>query len=149
MSLFVHLCAPPPDESPHAQCPHEGRCPLHKTKNFCHFAQKVQRPSSLRRTKHSGSNEEFSSYSYVVIKRGSRPASTANEWPRLVVPPLKRGGHVILDGCTPSGNIERWTVAKSHGKQKYYDARKSKWGDSFPHYNSDRSITKRDGLRRR
>lgn len=30
------------------------------------------------------------------------------------------------------GNIARHTIPKSQGKQHYYDARKSKWGDSFP-----------------
>ena len=49
--------------------------------------------------------------------------------PRAILPPLKRGGHVILDLCTPSGKIERWTVPKSFSKQAYRDARKSKWGD--------------------
>ncbi|KAL9121868.1 MAG: hypothetical protein Q9187_001574 [Circinaria calcarea] len=49
--------------------------------------------------------------------------------PRAVLPPLKRRGHVILDLCTPSGRLERWTVPKSFSKQAYRDARKSKWGD--------------------
>ena len=49
--------------------------------------------------------------------------------PRAIMPPLKRRGHVVLDLCTPSGKIERWTVPKSFSKQAYRDARKSKWGD--------------------
>ena len=49
--------------------------------------------------------------------------------PRLIVPPLKRKGHIILDLCTPSGTFERWTVPRSHGKQAFRDARKSNWGD--------------------
>jgi ribosomal protein RSM22 (predicted rRNA methylase) len=32
-----------------------------------------------------------------------------------------------------TGHIERIVVAKSHGKQLYYDARKSHWGDLWPH----------------
>ena len=54
-------------------------------------------------------------------------------WPRLIVPPLKKSGHVILDSCTSEGKIMRLTVPKSQGKQPYYDARKSSWGDLFPH----------------
>jgi ribosomal protein RSM22 (predicted rRNA methylase) len=27
----------------------------------------------------------------------------AYDWPRLVFPPLKRSGHIILDGCTAEG----------------------------------------------
>ena len=49
--------------------------------------------------------------------------------PRQILPPLKRRGHVILDLCTPSGQIERWTVPKSFSRQAYRDARKSQWGD--------------------
>jgi ribosomal protein RSM22 (predicted rRNA methylase) len=75
----------------------------------------------------------------------------AYHWPRLVFPPLKKSGHIILDGCTPegesltpstfkpivtsnlTGKIMRMTVPKSQGKQPFYDARKSSWGDIFPH----------------
>lgn len=49
--------------------------------------------------------------------------------PRTVLQPIKRRGHVILDLCTPAGQIERWTVPKSFSKQAYRDARKSQWGD--------------------
>ncbi|KAF9075038.1 mitochondrial small ribosomal subunit Rsm22-domain-containing protein [Rhodocollybia butyracea] len=57
----------------------------------------------------------------------------AYSWPRLVFSPLKKSGHIILDACTPEGKIMRMTVPKSQGKQPYYDARKSSWGDIFPH----------------
>ncbi|TFY71841.1 hypothetical protein EVG20_g1169 [Dentipellis fragilis] len=57
----------------------------------------------------------------------------AFHWPRLVLPPLKRSGHIILDACTSEGRVMRLTVPKSQGKQPYYDARKSEWGDLFPH----------------
>ncbi|EKM61456.1 uncharacterized protein PHACADRAFT_248077 [Phanerochaete carnosa HHB-10118-sp] len=59
--------------------------------------------------------------------------SEAYYWPRLVFPPLKRSGHIVLDGCTSEGKIMRMTVPKSQGKQPFYDARKSSWGDIFPH----------------
>jgi len=49
--------------------------------------------------------------------------------PRAILPPLKRRGHVVLDLCTPSGKLERWTVPKSFSKTAYRDARKSRWGD--------------------
>lgn len=49
--------------------------------------------------------------------------------PRLVLPALKRRGHIILDVCTPAGKLERWTVPRSFSKQAYRDARKSRWGD--------------------
>ncbi|TLS21847.1 uncharacterized protein PpBr36_09279 [Pyricularia pennisetigena] len=61
-------------------------------------------------------------------KKGEAPPSMLS-LPRNILPPLKRTGHVVMDVCTPDGNIERWTVPKSHGKQAYHDARKARWGD--------------------
>ncbi|KAI5357601.1 putative ribosomal protein Rsm22 [Septoria linicola] len=49
--------------------------------------------------------------------------------PRVVLPPLKRQGHVIIDLCTPTGTLERWTVPRSFSKQAFRDARKLNWGD--------------------
>ncbi|KAJ1594310.1 hypothetical protein NDA11_006694 [Ustilago hordei] len=63
-------------------------------------------------------------------------------WPRLIKAPLKKGGHVTLDACCASGNIERFTISKASGKQAYQDARKSKWGDLFPHPPRSRSVVK-------
>jgi len=57
----------------------------------------------------------------------------AFSWPRIVAPPMKRSGHVVFDVCAASGNIERFTIPKSQGKQAYSDARKAHWGDLFPH----------------
>lgn len=45
------------------------------------------------------------------------------------MPTMKRHGHVIIDLCTPSGKLERWTVPRSFSKQAFRDARKSRWGD--------------------
>ncbi|KAJ7292885.1 Rsm22-domain-containing protein [Mycena rebaudengoi] len=190
-----------------APCPHDHDCPLHfpgDIKLICGFSQRLQRPSFVRRTKHSGEGHEDMGYSYIVVRRGPRPlnpgttvgrvglvgqaalASAAElevpvkelfldsehdlaqlevasdalplseaptgtgepkivggldaalrleayHWPRLVFPPLKKSGHIILDACTPEGKIMRMTVPKSQGKQSFYDARKSSWGDIFPH----------------
>jgi ribosomal protein RSM22 (predicted rRNA methylase) len=49
--------------------------------------------------------------------------------PRLILPALKRRGHIILDVCTPAGTLERWTVPRSFSKQGFRDARKVRWGD--------------------
>lgn len=150
-----------------------------------HFSLIVVRsPPFLRHTKHSAQGEDDAIFSYVVIKRGSRPGSlpvaaelleesedieelaastsiqtgevdTANElsWARIIAPPRKRSGHVLLDVCASSGKsppvltssfqllilsihtgvLEQHTIPKSQGRQEYYDARKAAWGDSFPH----------------
>jgi ribosomal protein RSM22 (predicted rRNA methylase) len=49
--------------------------------------------------------------------------------PRLILPALKRRGHIIMDVCTPAGTLERWTVPRSYSRQAFRDARKARWGD--------------------
>lgn len=49
--------------------------------------------------------------------------------PRLILPALKRRGHIILDVCTPAGTLERWTVPRSFSRQAFRDAKKVRWGD--------------------
>ena len=71
-------------------------------------------------------NHEDEKFSYLIIRRGPRPTkpepprpprptlpskeeltAAAFHWPRLVRQPLRRTGHVILDMCSPSGNVLR------------------------------------------
>ncbi|KAI9799331.1 MAG: hypothetical protein M1825_004824 [Sarcosagium campestre] len=59
----------------------------------------------------------------------SDPSVSPYTLPRTVLAPIKRRGHVLLDVCTPSGTLERWTVPRSFSRQAYRDARKSSWGD--------------------
>ena len=123
-------------------------CPLRATKDPCFFVQRIERPAFLRKTKHAKKGHEDTSYSYVVIRRGTRPLppqevavadasppqmvdaheedvlaqfnkdetntnlsyllqTSAYHWPRIVYPPLKRSGHIILDTCTPEGLLLR------------------------------------------
>ncbi|KAJ9110679.1 hypothetical protein QFC19_001508 [Naganishia cerealis] len=72
----------------------------------------------------------------------------AYQWPRLVYPPLKRSGHVVMDTCHSSGSIVRLTVAKSDTKQVYHDARKSSWGDLFPHRPRATELVRTRGIRK-
>jgi ribosomal protein RSM22 (predicted rRNA methylase) len=64
--------------------------------------------------------------------------SSSYTWGRMVRPPMKRKGHVILDLCTADGELSRHIVAKSHaretavGRGGYKHARKSRWGDLWP-----------------
>ncbi|KAF2757420.1 hypothetical protein EJ05DRAFT_419810, partial [Pseudovirgaria hyperparasitica] len=66
-----------------------------------------------------------------VIRQEARkpPAINTLSLPRMILQPLKRRGHVIIDVCTPAGTLDRWTVPQSYSKQAYRDARKSQWGD--------------------
>ncbi|WWC67921.1 3-methyl-2-oxobutanoate hydroxymethyltransferase [Kwoniella pini CBS 10737] len=208
-----------------APCPHDGICPLTLTDDKCSFSQRLQRPSFVRKTKHSSRGEEDTGYCYVVVARGTRPAlvdqspqglatgriggvgkeeaekirlkndgrSVLREieghegvlevvnlpeyenpesllnlpidqadrqqlelnlrkesfsWPRLVAPPMKRSGHVTMDACCSDGNIQRLTFSKSHSKQGYHDARKSTWGDIFPHTPKSTPVIRTRGVRR-
>ncbi|KAJ3345876.1 Methyltransferase-like protein 17, mitochondrial [Entophlyctis luteolus] len=74
-------------------------------------------------------------YSYLIMERrstGNSAESAAHTFAsagRLINTPLKRDGHVLIDACMPSGEIERHIIAKRHGKDAYRNARKSVWGD--------------------
>ncbi|KAF8466518.1 hypothetical protein JB92DRAFT_3102820 [Gautieria morchelliformis] len=66
----------------------------------------------------------------------------AYAWPRVILPPLKRSGHVLIDACLANGTISRLTFPRSQGKQIYYDARKARWGDLFPHAPKHRPVVR-------
>ncbi|KAI8087978.1 mitochondrial small ribosomal subunit Rsm22-domain-containing protein [Gilbertella persicaria] len=141
----VHVVAP---------CSHDKPCPLLFSPQakpddiWCHFSQRVQRPAFLMKTKHSKFNTEDSKYAYVILRRGSRPSLTntiqeqAYQWPRLIQPPLKKNGHVVMDVCSTQGEIQRMTIPKSQGKIPYRDARKAMWGDLFPHSSKNKIVTR-------
>ncbi|CAG8520450.1 9068_t:CDS:10 [Funneliformis mosseae] len=126
-----------------APCPHDGTCPLIASRNWCHFSQRINRPYYLMKTKNvKKDNFEDSKYSYVILRKGKRPTqitvdvdekrdltAEAYYWSRLIMPPMKRSEHVVMDYCY----IERGIIPKSQGKTPYRDARKSMWGDLFPH----------------
>ncbi|KAJ1964988.1 37S ribosomal protein S22 [Dipsacomyces acuminosporus] len=170
----IHTLAPIPNDLPD---------PTKDSMSWIHFSQRVQRPNYTMLTKHAKSNLEDLKYSYVIMRRGSRPtvsepfAPSSSEpvaldvaqqnpekylpngmerkskerlslescsWPRVILPPIKRKGHVLIDVCTVEGKVERWTFTKSHSKQAYRDARKANWGDLFPH--TPKSTTVRPGF---
>ena len=66
---------------------------------------------------------------------------SSDDWSRVIRQPMKRKGHVVFELCTPEGEIERATVAKSHGRPEligrdgYKYARKLRWGDLWPFAN--------------
>ncbi|OSS46070.1 hypothetical protein B5807_08187 [Epicoccum nigrum] len=70
-------------------------------------------------------NPEDAAHPRLVTPAHVNPLSL----PRLILPALKRRGHIILDVCTPAGHLERWTVPRSFSRQAFRDAKKSRWGD--------------------
>ncbi|KAI1924414.1 37S ribosomal protein S22 [Ophidiomyces ophidiicola] len=117
----------------------------HEDIKFSYLA--VQRGVDKRETEaviqgQSASDAAFSGYDASVDNAGNfaipevramdennTPQINTLSLPRLILPPLKRKGHVVLDLCTPAGQIERWVVSRSYSKQAFRDARKSSWGD--------------------
>jgi ribosomal protein RSM22 (predicted rRNA methylase) len=85
---------------------------------------------SIKQTK---SNHEQHAFSYIIIQKHTPPSNETSTWSRIVDQPSKRGQHVILNTCTSRGKIERMVIPKSQGKGEFRDARKSRWGDLFPH----------------
>ncbi|KAK4495055.1 hypothetical protein PRZ48_013382 [Zasmidium cellare] len=141
-----------------APCTNHSACPMYLQKgkvkgrkDICAFQQRYHRPPFLQRIYGSkGKNHEDVEFSYLSLMRGrnlrieqspattdaafaghSAPTSAPHSLtlPRLILPPIKRKGHVILDLCTPAGTLERWTVPRSFSRQAYRDARKASWGD--------------------
>ncbi|KAJ4153951.1 hypothetical protein LMH87_010416 [Akanthomyces muscarius] len=142
-----------------APCTNHGTCPMYPEpgkskgrKDYCHFSQRFVRPAFysklLGKEAHNQGEVEFS---YVAVQKGVQTGEEQESkklteeafagyekaeeqpdmqtLPRIVLPPIKRKGHVTLDTCTPDGRLERWTVPKSFSKVAYHDARKSRWGD--------------------
>ncbi|XWW93779.1 hypothetical protein V2A60_001716 [Cordyceps javanica] len=142
-----------------APCTNHGPCPMYPEpgkskgrKDYCHFSQRFVRPGFYSKLLGSEShNQGEVEFSYVAIQKGVQTGEGQNSkqltedafvgyeraeetpemqtLPRIILPPIKRKGHVTLDTCTPEGRLERWTIPKSFSKVAYHDARKSRWGD--------------------
>ncbi|KAH3683607.1 hypothetical protein WICPIJ_005454 [Wickerhamomyces pijperi] len=67
----------------------------------------------------------------ITEQRESAKTQTEDETisGRIIKQPLKRKGHVTMALCSDSGNLEKWTLTKSHDPQSYHDARKAVRGD--------------------
>lgn len=140
-----------------APCPHTHSCPMLTTKSWCHFSQRTHRTKHMLQTKTCTTNHEDIKFSYIVFRRGPPPSFSPSSdskslpyeslaWPRLIAPPMKRSKHVIMDWCASSGRLERGNITKGKdGKEVYYEARKSHWGDVWP-YKFERTVVVRDGL---
>ena len=142
-----------------APCPNQVKCPMYKIpgvspgrKDYCHFGQRFVRPAFyVKMFGENASNAGEVEFSYFALQRGvakslpddgkalterafegfekSSETPDFQSLPRILLPSLKRRGHITMDVCTPEGTTERWTVPKSFSKLGYHDARKSSWGD--------------------
>ncbi|ORY83190.1 mitochondrial small ribosomal subunit Rsm22-domain-containing protein [Protomyces lactucae-debilis] len=161
-----------------------------KRQQWCHFSQRLQRPEYLQRTKHAKTNTEDCTYSYVMLRKGlTRPeqpivksrslnddlvspveeelrhesiVSSSYHWPRIILPPLKKHKHILLDVCSSGlssedamsaeSKLERMTIPKSQGTEQYRFARRSHWGDLLPFRGKtvvERPVVDRQGKRKK
>jgi ribosomal protein RSM22 (predicted rRNA methylase) len=108
-----------------APCPHEHECPL-AGHDWCHFAARFSRSSTLRRLKGAEHGHDDEKFSYVV---GTRLVVTPAD-ARIIRHPRKRGGLVILQLCDGDGTAHPVTVSKRQG-DRYRRARDGRWGDPW------------------
>lgn len=81
-----------------------------------------------------GNDHEMINYTYLVMGKNVL-LNKIDKWPRIISPPIKKKGHVILNVCTvePEVKIENWIIPRSMSREIYHDARKAQWGDLWPH----------------
>lgn len=109
-----------------APCPHRDACPMAGTRDWCHFAQRLERTPAHRHAKTAAMAYEDEKFSYLVASREAFSPVTA----RIVRHPRKHSGHVQLTLCA-RGGIETRTAARSDGPG-YKLARQAEWGDGWP-----------------
>ncbi|MGP4110637.1 small ribosomal subunit Rsm22 family protein [Streptomyces sp. 4N509B] len=121
-----------------APCPHALACPVEAGTDWCHFAARVGRSSFHRRVKGGTLGHEDEKFSYVAVVRapdddapGDGDGPPTPPAARVVRHPQIRKGQVLLDLCTPTGELRRETVTKRRGAG-YRAARDTAWGDSWP-----------------
>ena len=110
-----------------APCPHEFTCPMLERRDWCHFAERLDRSRIHRSVKAGELSYEDEKYSYVAAVRGPAHRPTS----RILRHPQLRKGLVSLELCTSSGAAAEELISKSQGPL-YKAARNAGWGDSWP-----------------
>lgn len=113
LNLGAHLIAP---------CPHTKACPM-QGKDWCHFAARLSRTSEHRLAKEGTLGFEDEKFSYLIFSRNPLPFEA-----RVVRPPIRRSGHVLLALCTAEGQIKNKVYSRSKG-EIYKEAKKLELGD--------------------
>ncbi|KAJ1446623.1 mitochondrial small ribosomal subunit Rsm22-domain-containing protein [Pelagophyceae sp. CCMP2097] len=127
-----------------APCSHDMKCPMFRsdTKTLeCTFNQaylRCKEGPKLREGTGAGSviarRQTAEDYAYVCVQKAPR---TTFRSARVVGTPLKRDGHVHVDMCMPTAQIQRLMFQRAHmkqdfqefeGAQMFKDARKAAHG---------------------
>lgn len=107
----------------HAPCPHSNPCPLKD--DWCHFSVRLERSFLHKAAKHGTLPFEDEKFSYAIVMKHQMHTFSS----RLIGPPKRRSGHVILPLCTSEG-IQEITISRKE-KEAYKSARKAEWGDQI------------------
>jgi len=103
------------------QCSHNFKCPM-TDDSWCHFAQRVQRiPVQISVKDHVTRNYEDECFSYIVMTKGKQLVDAEQDsFDRILRPPQKKSGHVILKTCGyDDGDIRQFIVSRSAGTEIY------------------------------
>ncbi|RWS09006.1 methyltransferase-like protein 17: mitochondrial [Dinothrombium tinctorium] len=97
-----------------APCPHHYPCPRLFTGGsvLCNF-QVPYMPLNYGQEKIEIMKERFS---YIVLRKGQEPVKEKPNWPRVVEPIRKNGGHVACKMCCADGKLHPVTFTKSKHK---------------------------------
>ena len=105
-----------------APCAHNRPCPL--VDDWCHFPQRLERPSFQRRAKSASAGWEESKFSYAAMARFDADTSI---WGRLIHQPHKQKNMVSLTVSSVDGIVEP-QIPKSN-REAFRNATKYEWGD--------------------
>ncbi len=108
-----------------APCTHDAPCPL--LNDWCHFPQRLNRPTFQRRAKGAVAGWEESKFSYTAMARfgSDKPA-----WGRLIHQPNVQKGQVALTISSRDG-IVRPVIAKRN-REAFKVASEWGWGELLP-----------------
>jgi len=111
-----------------APCPHQDDCPLAGTRDWCHFAARVNRTALHRRLKNAELSHEDEKFSFVAA--AVEPANHHTPGGRVLRHPAFRKGMVTFQVCR-DGEVAPQIVSKRDGAF-YKAARNTEWGDVWP-----------------
>ena len=116
-----------------APCPHDGRCPMDNTNDWCHFIQRLERTTSQRVSKRHTKPTPLRAYedekfSFVVLRRGSRP-SVPYPLQGLTFEPRERGEEIEfiedpmskLNGTHEESELEEAELEDDEESELEYD----------------------------
>uniref|UniRef100_A0A383V6H0 Uncharacterized protein n=1 Tax=Tetradesmus obliquus TaxID=3088 RepID=A0A383V6H0_TETOB len=105
-----------------APCPHDGRCPLSGpgAKAWCHFGTRFQRPAFMQAAKAlpgshvNPADHQDERYSYVVLRRGVRPAAAVTvDISRSFAPASSSSSNNVFAAATESAEEQLLHSASS------------------------------------